>query len=110
MRIWIDAHISPGIAAWLNETFDREAQSLRGLGLRDADDLTIFMKAKESNVIFVTKDSDFVDLIETRGSPPKVILLKTGNTTNSRLREIFASHLNEAISRFEEGETIVEIR
>jgi len=110
MRIWIDAHISPGIAAWLNETFDHEAQSLRGLGLRDADDLTIFMKAKESDVIFVTKDSDFVDLIETRGSPPKVILLKTGNTTNRRLREIFASHLNEAISRFEDGETIVEIR
>lgn len=78
MRIWIDAHISPGIAAWLNETFDYEAHSLRGLGLRDADDLTIFMKAKEAGVIFVTKDSDFVDLIETRGSPPKVILLKRG--------------------------------
>ncbi|MBK1875686.1 DUF5615 family PIN-like protein [Pelagicoccus mobilis] len=110
MRIWIDAHISPGIAAWLSETSDYKVQSLRGLGLRDADDLTIFMRAKEADVIFVTKDSDFVDLVEARGAPPKVILLKTGNTTNRRLREIFASHLDEVVSRFMDGETIVEIR
>lgn len=110
MRIWIDAHISPGVAAWLNETFEYESFSLSGLGLRDADDLTIFLKAKDTHAIFITKDSDFVDLIETRGAPPKLILLKTGNTTNRRLREIFATHLKDAISKFEEGETIIEIK
>ena len=70
MKIWVDAHISPGVAAWLNETFGHESFSLRGIGLRDADDLTIFLKAKEANVVFITKDSDFVDLIENRGAPP----------------------------------------
>ena len=109
MNIWIDAHISPGVAAWINENFDGQASSLRGLGLRDADDLEIFLRAKEENVIFITEDSDFVDLVEARGAPPKVILLRCGNTSNQRLREIFAVHLNEAILRFSEGETIIEI-
>jgi predicted nuclease of predicted toxin-antitoxin system len=109
MKIWIDAHISPGVAAWINETFAFDASSLRGIGLRDADDLEIFERAKAENVIFITKDSDFGDLIEVRGAPPKVILLKCGNTTNQKLREIFAAHLNEAIARFNEGEILVEI-
>lgn len=109
MKIWVDAHISPGIAAWINETFTYKAFSLRGLGLRDADDIEIFQKARIEDVILITKDSDFLNLVATRGTPPRVILLRCGNTTNRRLREIFATHLNEAISRFSEGETVVEI-
>ena len=109
MKIWIDAHISPGIAAWITETFAVEAKSLRGLGLQEADDLEIFRRAKSEDVVFITKDADFVDLVEVRGAPPRVILLRCGNTTNRRLREIFASHLQEALDRFKEGETIVEI-
>lgn len=109
MKIWIDAQISPGVAAWINESFKFEASSLRGIGLRDADDLTIFQQAKAANIIFITKDSDFVDLVQVRGAPPRVILLKCGNTTNKRLREIFAAHLRDAITRLEEGEILVEI-
>ena len=109
MKIWIDAHISPGVAAWINETFDHEANSLRSIGLMDADDLAIFERAKTEGVIFITKDSDFVDLVEVRGAPPKVIFLRCGNTTNRRVREIFAAHLNEAVARLVEGETVVEI-
>lgn len=109
MKIWFDAHISPGIAAWINERFTFQAQSLRSLGLRDADDLAIFLRAKAENVVFVTKDSDFLHLVESRGSPPKVILLRCGNTSNLKLKEIFAVHLVEALDRLAEGETIVEI-
>lgn len=93
----------------INEAFAHEASSLRAIGLREADDLVIFEEAKVNDVIFITKDADFVDLVEIRGAPPKVILLRCGNTTNKRLRQIFALHLNEAIARFSEGETLVEI-
>ena len=109
MNIWIDAHISPGIAAWITEAFAVEAKSLRGLGLREADDLEIFRRAKSEDIVFITKDADFLDLVQVRGAPPRVILLRCGNTTNQRLRAIFASHLQEALDRFKEGETIVEI-
>lgn len=42
--IWIDAHLSPAIANWINNTFDVTALALRDIGLRDAEDLEIFEK------------------------------------------------------------------
>ncbi len=46
MKIWIDAQLSPAIAAWINRTYeDIEAQSVRAVGLRDALDPEIFEEA-----------------------------------------------------------------
>ena len=81
MTIWVDAHISPGVAAWINENFPYEAHSLRGMGLRDAKDAEIFEAARKANAIIISKDSDFLDLIGKFGSPPKLIYLRCGNTT-----------------------------
>ena len=60
--IWIDAHLSPAIATWITSTFGVTAVALRDIGLRDAEDPEIFEAAKAQKVIFITKDSDFVDL------------------------------------------------
>ena len=64
MKIWVDAHLSPGIAIWIASTFEITALALRDIGLRDAEDSEIFEAAKAQGVIFMTKDSDFVDLRE----------------------------------------------
>jgi hypothetical protein len=38
-EIWIDAQLSPALAAWVNRPYDDiHAQSVRAVGLRDADD------------------------------------------------------------------------
>lgn len=48
MKLWIDAQLSPAIAAWINRTFDDiEAESVRALGLLDATDPEIFEEAKK---------------------------------------------------------------
>lgn len=44
-----------------------------------AKDSVIWKYAKEYDLIIVTNDEDYVDLINLRGFPPKVVLLKTGN-------------------------------
>ncbi len=64
MTIWVDAHLSPAIATWITSTFGVEAIALRDLGLRDAEDSEIFEAAKDQKAIVMTKDSDFVDLVE----------------------------------------------
>ena len=82
--IWIDAQLSPTIATWIDSTFeDISAFALRDLGLRDAEDLEIFEAAKAQEVIFLTKDSDFIDLVERKNAPPKIIWLTCGNTSNA---------------------------
>lgn len=109
--IWIDAHLSPAIATWINNTFeDISAFALRDLGLRDAEDWEIFEAAKAQEVIFMTKDSDFVDLVERRDVPPKIIWLTCGNTSNARLKEILSATLLDALEFLQKSEKLVEIR
>jgi predicted nuclease of predicted toxin-antitoxin system len=110
MTIWVDAHLSPGIANWISDTLGIAAVALRDLGLRDAEDTEIFDAAKKQQVIVMTKDSDFVDLVERLGSPPQIIWLTCGNTSNARLRQILSEMLPQALEILGSGEVLVEIR
>ena len=109
MTIWLDAQLSPAIAAWITEQYAVSAIALRDLGLRDSTDREIFFTARASNAIVMTKDSDFVRLLEDNGPPPKVIWLTCGNTSNARLKEILTETIEKAIELLEEGESLVEI-
>lgn len=109
MTIWVDAQLSPVIATWITSTFGITAFALRDVGLRDAEDLEIFEAARARGVIFITKDSDFVDLVERLGSPPQIIWLTCGNTSNDRLEEILRATLLEALALLRTGEALVEI-
>jgi predicted nuclease of predicted toxin-antitoxin system len=109
MIIWIDAHLSPAIATWITMTFSITAIALRDLGLRDAEDPEIFEKAKAQGVILMTKDSDFVDLVDRLGSPPQIIWLTCGNTSNAELRRILSLTLLDALAQLQAGEKLVEI-
>lgn len=110
MKFWLDAHISPAIAKWLKEEYSIEAYSLRSIGLRDANDDDIFFKAKNENVVFLTKDSDFISLLEKHGSPPQVIWLTIGNTSNTELKSILSKVIHDLLKLIEEGNSLIEIQ
>lgn len=80
--IWVDAQLSPTIAVWIPAELGVQARALRDLGLRDADDTTIFAQARQHDAIILTKDADFPLLLNRLGQPPRVIWLTCGNTTN----------------------------
>ncbi len=109
MTLWIDAHLSPAIATWITSTFGIAAFALRDIGLRDAEDPEIFEVGRAQGIIFLTKDSDFVDLVERLGSPPQIIWLTCGNTSNARLQEILSATLPETLELLRAGEVLVEI-
>lgn len=109
MTIWVDAHLSPAIATWMTNTLGVAAVALRDIGLRDAEDPEIFEAAKAQGVILMTKDSDFVDLVDSLDSPPQIIWLTCGNTSNDRLREILSANLLDALELLSTGERLVEI-
>jgi predicted nuclease of predicted toxin-antitoxin system len=73
MTIWIDAQMPPAIAAWLSSNFAVSAVAVRDLGLRDAEDKEIFQAARRENAVVMTKDSDFVLLLDRLGAPPQLI-------------------------------------
>ena len=109
MKLWLDAQLSPDISLWLLKSFGIEAAAVRDVGLRDATDVQIFLAAKQAEVVLVTKDSDFSDLLRRFGAPPRIIWLRCGNTSNDRLRQIFQKTLLNAIALLEAGEDLVEI-
>lgn len=110
MIIWVDAHLSPVIATWINSTLGVKAITLRDLGLRDAEDFEIFQAAKTQEAIVMTKDSDFVELVYRLGTPPQIIWLTCGNTSNAKLQEILSNTLLRALELLATGEILVEIR
>ncbi len=107
--IWINAQLSPAIASWINVNFTVEAAALGDLGLRDAEDVDIFHAAKKADAIVITKDRDFVDLLDRFGAPPKIIWLTCGNTSNEKLKQIFTTHLSAALEILSKGDNFVEI-
>lgn len=110
MKIWIDAQLSPAIAAWINRTFnDIKAESVRSLGLRDASDIEIFERARKDQVVVMSKDDDFLNLIEQKGTPPKLIWGTCGNTSNIKMKAILLKALPKAKKLLEQGEFVVEI-
>ena len=98
MILWLDAHISPQLAPWIQDIFGIDVFHVRDLDLREAD------------AIVITKDRDFVELLERLGSPPKIIWCTCGNTSNARLRTIFSKTLSDALNLLNQGERLVEIK
>jgi predicted nuclease of predicted toxin-antitoxin system len=109
MIIWVDAQLSPAFAPWLAEQFGIEAYSVKWLGFRDARDDAIFAAARLAGAVVLTKDVDFVDLVQRRGTPPQVIWVTLGNTSNAAMKEVFLATFEDVRRIVESGEPIVQI-
>jgi predicted nuclease of predicted toxin-antitoxin system len=109
VTIWIDAQLSPALALWITQTFDYSAEALRDIGLRDATDRQIFLTARAQSAIIMTKDFDFVSLLEQLGPPPQIIWISCGNTSNAHLQQLLSSALPRAVKMISSGEPLVEI-
>jgi len=100
MKLLLDANLSWRMIAILQQHFttclhvDRITQLMV-----PAKDLDIWNYAKEHDLIIITNDEDYVDLVNLRGFPPKVVLLKTGNQNR-----LFISNL--LIQRKDDIETL----
>lgn len=105
--IIVDAQLSPHLALWINKEFGLESFSVGHLGLLQASDRDIFDFGRQKNAIILTKDSDFILLLEKNGPPPKVIWVTCGNTSNERMKRILQDNLYAALDLLK-SERLVE--
>ncbi len=87
MKLLFDQNISFRLIKRILDFFP-DAKQLRELGLENSSDVEIFEFAKKNDFAIVTFDSDFCDLNILRGFPPKIIWIRTGNTTTKNLETI----------------------
>ena len=110
MTFWIDAQLDPSLAAWLGSRFRVIAKPLREIGLRDASDVELFEAGgRFHEIVIITKDRDFADLVTQRGKPPQVLWLRFGNRPTIDIQILLNRTFPEALRLLLAGEALVEV-
>lgn len=104
MKLLFDQNLSYKLARDLQDSFPGSAQ-VRRLGLSDADDRTIWQYAKANSFTIVTHDIDFKELSLLYGFPPKVILLRIGNTLTNAIVSLLTANI-DVIREFHENSNL----
>ena len=73
MIFWLDAQLPPALAQFIQTQYHMDAHPLRDIDLRDAMDTEIFSAARQASVILISKDIDFVELVQRLGPPPQLL-------------------------------------
>lgn len=84
MKLLADENLPPRLVRDLADLFP-ESIHVNSAGLSGSPDTVIWEYAKAHGFTFLTKDKDFANLSIVCGSPPKVILLQTGNCSSTDL-------------------------
>lgn len=106
MKLLLDQNISFRLVSKIHDTFPESAQ-VRQLGIEGYSDIDIWNYAKKHSYTIVTFDADFYDISSLKGHPPKIIWLRTGNTTTNFLANLLISKSN-IIQSFIESEAYKE--
>jgi len=83
---------------------------VQDVGLLEADDAVIFEAARVGGAaVVVTKDEDFVQLVERHGPPPQVVWVTCGNVRNAELRRIVLEAWPHVATLLAAGEPLIEV-
>jgi predicted nuclease of predicted toxin-antitoxin system len=98
MKLLFDHHLSRKLVERLADHFP-DSSHVAFHGLSDAEDVDIWTFAGREGYTIVTKDSDFNDLSDLRGVPPKVIWIRIGNCTTTEIETLLRRYA-PAINHF----------
>lgn len=94
MKLLLDENLPPGMVRVIDDVFPASSHVLH-LGLEQASDADIYRFAGDGDFAVVTRDDDFEFLSQQFGAPPRIILLKVGNTSIVALRAFLIRHAQE---------------
>ncbi len=80
MKLLFDENPSPKLVTFVSDLFPASVH-VRDIGLASASDPVVWQHAISHDLTIVSKDEDFHHLSFLRGAPPKVIGIRTGNSS-----------------------------
>jgi len=106
VKLLVDAQLPMRLARWLSST-GHEALHTSDLpaGNRTTDQ-QIADRADEDGRIVVTKDADFRDGHLLTGSPRRLLVVVTGNISNTALLALFTANINVIAAGFDEADFV----
>jgi predicted nuclease of predicted toxin-antitoxin system len=109
MKFLVDAQLPPALALWLRDA-GHDAQAVREVGLREAEDGDIWNYALKTAAVLITKDEDFPTRAQQTEVSPVIVWLRIGNATNRVLQQWFMPQLPQVLAWIEQGVRVLEIR
>ncbi len=94
MKLLFDQNVSPWLCRGLSDLFPNSVH-VREVGLREAEDATIWDYAARHGFTIVTKDADFRQRSFLLGHPPKIVWLRLGNCSTKALEALLRSRAAE---------------
>jgi predicted nuclease of predicted toxin-antitoxin system len=104
MKLLLDQNISRKLVKQLNTVFPGTTHVYL-VNLQTASDEEVWKYARSSDFTIVTQDSDFNERSLVYGYPPKVIWLRTGNTSTRNINRLLIRHSQDILS-FEKDKTL----
>ncbi len=108
VKFLLDAQLPPALGHWLREQ-GHEAQPVRDVGLREAEDGAIWAHALQTGATILTKDEDFAARALQQQSGPVIVWLRLGNSSNTALRAWLEPRLPGIIQLVSQGSRLVEV-
>jgi len=102
MKLLIDAHLPKRLANQLREIGHDVKHTLDLVLKNQTPDHEINTLSLQESRIVVTKDSDFVNSFFAQNKPYKLLLISTGNISNSELEHLFFTNIATISTGFSE--------
>ncbi len=109
MKFLVDAQLPPALASWLCEQ-GHEAQHVQDVGLRGAEDHSIWDYALSINAVILTKDEDFAERSARDSDSPVIVWLRLGNSTNRVLLLWLWSRWPQVLMLLDQKHRLIEVR
>jgi predicted nuclease of predicted toxin-antitoxin system len=103
----LDQNMPVSLCGWLAAR-GHSAEHIRYIAMRDAPDQDICLEAKRRQAIIVTKDKDYVALVE-KEQILQLLLIRTGNKTTAELFHVLDAGWADVEARLLRGQGQVEI-
>ncbi|MEP7352159.1 MAG: DUF5615 family PIN-like protein [Acidobacteriota bacterium] len=90
MKLLLDENLAPSLIAILADIYPESAH-VRDLDLKSSPDTLVWSYAAKLGLAIVSKDSDFRQRSFLYGAPPKVIWLRLGNCSTTKIAQLLRS-------------------
>jgi predicted nuclease of predicted toxin-antitoxin system len=106
VKFLVDAQLPARLARFLNDVgHDATHTSELSEGNRSPDSEIAKLTDSQGRVV-VTKDRDFRDGHLLAGSPQRLLVVRTGNISNSDLLALFEAHLGAMVNALDESDFV----
>ena len=110
MKLLFDANLSPKLVDRLDDLFPGSVHIFETGLARNTPDQTIWEYARANEFTSITADSDFLDLAQSRGAPPKVVRIENCDYRTTEVEDLLRRHAISIAEMEQSPRTILSIR